>query len=78
MGVTPYDTCLNRMFDKIEEGNSVASLHIVYVRKKNSNQEVIVEVHAFFEFDNDILISCDERTRIIQGSKEDEDLGRRK
>lgn len=62
----------------IEEKDIVASLHRVYLKKKESNQEVIAEVHAFFEFEHNMLISCDERTRILKGSKEDEDLGRRK
>ncbi|AIT09746.1 hypothetical protein LO80_07055 [Candidatus Francisella endociliophora] len=62
----------------VEESNKVASLHRVYVKKKDSNQEVVAEVHAFFKFENNLLVACDERTRIIKGSKEDEDLGRRK
>ncbi|QIW09296.1 nuclear transport factor 2 family protein [Francisella sp. LA112445] len=61
----------------VEEGDTVASLHRVYAKKGNK-QEVIAEVHAFFKFKDKMLISCDERTRIIQGSDEDKDLGRRK
>lgn len=61
-----------------EEENVVASLHRVYATKIASNQPLIAEVHAFFEFADGKLILCDERTRIIQGSKEDQDLGRRK
>ena len=61
-----------------EEENVVASLHRVYATKIANNQPLIAEVHAFFEFADGKLILCDERTRIIQGSKEDQDLGRRK
>ncbi|MBK2095824.1 RNA-binding protein [Francisella philomiragia] len=56
----------------------VASLHRVYANMKLDNRKLIAEVHAFFKFDEDMLFSCDERTRIIQGKPEDEDLGRRK
>ncbi len=56
----------------------VASLHRVYANMKLDNRKLIAEVHAFFKFDEDMLVSCDERTRIIQGKPEDEDLGCRK
>ncbi|AJI56897.1 nuclear transport factor 2 family protein [Francisella philomiragia] len=62
----------------VEEGDMVASLHRVYANMKLDNRKLIAEVHAFFKFDEDMLFSCDERTRIIQGKPEDEDLGRRK
>ena len=62
----------------VEEGDMVASLHRVYANMKLDNLKLIAEVHAFFKFDEDMLVSCDERTRIIQGKPEDEDLGRRK
>ena len=62
----------------IEESDEVASLHRVYLKKKDNDQEVIAEVHAFFKFENSMLVACDERTRIIQGSDEDQDLGRRR
>ncbi|WP_150467150.1 nuclear transport factor 2 family protein [Francisella sp. SYW-9] len=62
----------------VEEGDTVASLHKVYAKKRNSEQEIVAEVHAFFKFKDKMLISCAERTRIIQGSDEDKDLGRRK
>ncbi len=62
----------------IEENNTVASLHRVYATKIVDNKKIISEVHAFFQFKDGLLISCNERTRIIEGSHEDEDLGRRK
>lgn len=62
----------------VEEGDMVASLHRVYANMKLDNRKLIAEVHAFFKFDKDMLVSCDERTRTIQGKPEDEDLGRRK
>ncbi len=62
----------------VEEGDCVASLHRVHATKCEDNKKVIYEVHAFFEFRNGILISCNERTKNLQGTPEDEDLGRRK
>lgn len=62
----------------IEEGINVASLHRVYATKINSNEKIVAEVHAFFQFKDGLLESCNERTRIVKGSREDEDLGRRK
>ncbi|MEY8767491.1 nuclear transport factor 2 family protein [Francisella philomiragia] len=62
----------------VEEGNMVASLYRAYANMKLDNRKLIAEVHALFKFDEHMLVSCDERTRIIQGKPEDEDLGRRK
>ena len=62
----------------IEENDSVASLHRVLATKIDDNKKIISEVHAFFQFKDGMLMSCNERTKIIQGSHEDEDLGRRK
>ncbi len=62
----------------VEENNCVASLHRVHATKIDTDKKIISEVHAFFQFKEGLLISCNERTKIIQGSTEDEDLGRRK
>ena len=62
----------------IEENNCVASLHRVHATKIEDNKRTIAEVHAFFQFKEGMLMSCNERTKTIQGSPEDEDLGRRK
>ncbi|MCP4178874.1 MAG: RNA-binding protein [bacterium] len=62
----------------VEENDCVASLHRVHATKISNNKKIIAEVHAFFQFKNDMLTSCNERTEIIQGSHEDKDLGRRK
>ncbi|OQY11679.1 MAG: hypothetical protein B6I31_04450 [Desulfobacteraceae bacterium 4572_19] len=62
----------------IEENNYVASLHRIHATKIDTNKKIIAEVHAFFQFKEGILRSCNERTKVIQGSTEDEDLGRRK
>jgi len=60
----------------VEEEDCVASLHRVQATKTDGNKKVISEVHAFFQFKNGMLISCNERTKVIQGTDDDEDLGR--
>ncbi|HJO94793.1 MAG TPA: hypothetical protein QF753_15450 [Victivallales bacterium] len=62
----------------VEEDDCVASLHRVHATKIDDNKKIIAEVYAFFQFKEGMLISCNERTKIIQGSSEDKDLGRRK
>ena len=48
----------------------MASLHRIKAQIKPDNCEIIAEVHAFFEFKDGMLVSYDERTRIVQGATE--------
>ncbi|WHN65007.1 nuclear transport factor 2 family protein [Cysteiniphilum sp. QT6929] len=60
----------------IVEGNKVCSVH--YPEAKKINGMIIkAKVIAMFEFKGDQLILCDELTHLIEGDKEDEDLGSR-
>lgn len=60
----------------IEDGNKVCSVH--YPEAKKDNGMIIkAKVIAMFEFKGDQLILCDELTHLIEGDKEDKDLGSR-
>lgn len=43
----------------VEEGDTVASIHRIKAQIKPNNCEIIAEVHAFFEFKDRMLVSCD-------------------
>lgn len=60
----------------IAKGDKVFTVHWVNAKKKDGS-EVIVKVIALFQIQNGKLISCDEMTYTIKGSKEDQDLGSR-
>ncbi|MDA0911127.1 MAG: nuclear transport factor 2 family protein, partial [Proteobacteria bacterium] len=60
----------------IEEGNKVCSVHYPEAEKING-MIIKAKVIAMFEFKGDQLILCDELTHLIEGDKEDEDLGSR-
>ena len=60
----------------VEEGNCVASLHQVSAVKKATGKKIKGELHAFFHFDQaGKIISCNERTQILEGDKADQNLG---
>jgi len=60
----------------VEEGNKVCSVHTVEASKKDGHQ-VKVRVFALFIIENDKIVLCDELTHLIEGSREDRDLGSR-
>lgn len=60
----------------IGEGNAVSSVHIAEGSKADG-QRIKAKVVAYFEFKNDKLILCDELTHLLEGKKEDQDLGAR-
>lgn len=59
----------------ISEGNKACTVHRVDAVKKNG-EKLVVKVVAYFEFDSSgKLILCDELTHVLEGSKEDRNLG---
>jgi len=60
----------------IEENDSVCSVHYAEGKKKDGNI-VKAKVIAFFKFEQDKLILCDEMTHLVEGNTEDEDMGSR-
>lgn len=59
----------------VVEENKICTIHRVDV-VKNNKQKVVVKVIAYFEFDSDgKLIICDELTHVLEGTKEDRELG---
>ncbi|MDP1724618.1 MAG: nuclear transport factor 2 family protein [Alphaproteobacteria bacterium] len=60
----------------IEEGNKVATRHTGHVIK-GDDSEVEVDVMAIFEIKDGKIIGCRELTRLVKGSKADEDIGSR-
>ncbi|OIN84499.1 RNA-binding protein [Francisella sp. TX07-6608] len=52
----------------VEENYTIASFHRVYASIKPDNSKLIA----------DMLVPCDEDTRIIHGKSKDKDLGHRK
>lgn len=60
----------------IEEGNKVATRHTGHVIKSDDS-EAEVDVMAIFEIKDGKIIGCRELTRLVKGSKADEDLGSR-
>lgn len=60
----------------VEEGNTLASMHLVEAKKKDGSQ-LKAKIVAVFQFENNKLILCDELTYMIEGSESDRDLGRR-
>lgn len=60
----------------IAEGNKVASVHVVKAVKKDGGT-IEAQVNALMELKDEKIILCDELTFLIQGTKEDEDIGSR-
>jgi len=60
----------------IEEDDWVCSVHYAEGKKKDGNI-VKAKVIAFFKFEQDKIILCDEMTHLLAGNTEDEDIGSR-
>lgn len=60
----------------VAEGNAVYSLHYAEGTKADG-KTVKAQVNAYFEFEGDQLILCDELTHMIEGEEADRDLGSR-
>jgi hypothetical protein len=60
----------------VAENNKVASLHIVDAEKFDGST-IQAQVNAIFEIEDGKVVLCDELTRLLKGSREDEDLGSR-
>ena len=58
----------------IVEKNKICTVHRVDINKKN-DENISVKVIAYFEIENEKIILCDELTKLLQGSKEDHDIG---
>ncbi len=58
----------------IVEGDTVATLHFVDALKRDGTS-LRVQVNAVFKIKDHQFILCDELTRLVQGSKEDENVG---
>ncbi len=58
----------------IVEGSTVATLHFVDALKRDGTS-LRVQVNAVFQVKDHQFILCDELTRLIQGSKGDENVG---
>jgi predicted SnoaL-like aldol condensation-catalyzing enzyme len=58
----------------IQEGNVVFTNHIVTATKNNGE---VIQTHLIAEFhiEDDKIVYCSELSRLINGSKEDSDLG---
>ncbi|MFN8770712.1 MAG: nuclear transport factor 2 family protein [Neisseriaceae bacterium] len=65
-----------QFIDILSEGNKVSTHHIVDVYKKTGDLSKF-EVFAIFTVQNNKVIACNELTRLISGSSDDEDLGSR-
>mgnify|MGYP000860604167 CR=1 FL=1 len=60
-----------------EDGDTVFSNHIVSAKKADGSR-ITVQVLAQFDFDGDgRIILCDELTRLLEGGREDADIGSR-
>ncbi|BAU74690.1 nuclear transport factor 2 family protein [Metapseudomonas furukawaii] len=60
----------------VAEGNVVFSNHQVHALTRDGRR-VVVKVIAQFELKQGRLLRCDELTRLVSGTQEDEDLGSR-
>lgn len=60
----------------VEEGDSVASVHIIDAVKRDGST-MAEKVIAYWEFEDDRIIRCDELTHLLSGSAADRDLGSR-
>lgn len=58
----------------IQEGNIVFTNHIVTATKSNG-ETIQTHLIAEFHLENDKIVYCSELSRLINGSKEDGDLG---
>jgi hypothetical protein len=58
----------------IAEGNKVSSTHVVDAVKKNGGV-IKAQVNALIELKDDKIVLCDELTFLIEGAKEDENIG---
>lgn len=58
------------------QGNAFFTVHTAEAVKKNGDR-VVAKVIGYFEVKDGKLIFCDELTKTLVGSKEDEDLGSR-
>jgi ketosteroid isomerase-like protein len=63
--------------DMLEDGNKVVTRHTAR-GIKNDNSVVEMDVIAIFEIQDGKLVSCNELTHLVEGSKADQDLGSRK
>jgi ketosteroid isomerase-like protein len=64
-------------FEKvIAEGASIATCHVVNLRKK-SGEQVEMKVLAFFEIEDGLISRTEEFTRLIAGDSVNHDLGSR-
>jgi len=59
------------------QGNSFFTIHRVDAIN-NKGEEVIARIIAYFEVKEGKIVLCDEMTKLLAGSKEEEDLGSRK
>lgn len=60
----------------VAEGNAVYSLHIAEGTKPDGRR-IKAQVNAYFQFEGNQLIFCDELTHMIEGEEADRDLGSR-
>ena len=60
----------------IASGPTIASLHVVNVRKK-TGEAVQMKVHAFFEIEHGLIRRTEELTHMMVGGQTDRDLGSR-
>ncbi len=60
----------------VAEEDTVCSVHFARGFKKDGSR-VVAKVIAFFTFEGDQLIRCEELTELMEGSEEDKDIGSR-
>ena len=60
----------------VAEGDKIFTIHVADVEKKDGSK-VKIKVIAMFIIKDAKLVACDELTHVLEGSKEDEDLGSR-
>lgn len=60
----------------LENGNTVADIHEVFLTKK-TGEKLHVRVMAFFTFENQQILATRELTHLLSGDEADQDIGSR-
>lgn len=58
----------------LAEDNKICTVHRVEMSKKNG-EHIAAKVISYFELEKGKIVLCDELTKIIEGHKEDQDIG---